>query len=183
MVCVAYQGEPGAFSEEAALALLGPNIELQPWPTFAALFDALAVDRCDYLVAPVENRLAGKVATVEELWNRFAWRCHAEMRLPIALHLIVLGGERCPRLETLEAAASHPVALAQCRGFFRRHRWIAPCPSDDTAASVRRMVEAGEATQAAIASRRAAARYGAVILREHLEDAPGNWTRFVVLGR
>jgi prephenate dehydratase len=84
-------------------------------------------------------------------------------------------------LDEVKIVESHPVALAQCEQFFSSRPFLKRIATDDTAGSVREIVEAGDRKRAAIASKRAAQIYGGEILREHLEDDPENYTRFVLL--
>ena len=113
---VAFQGERGAFSEEAALKLLGPEIELVPRRTFADLFNSFAL--ADYLLAPVENSIAGAVQPSLALLHSSALKVLDEVEIKIEQHLI---GCRGATFETIETVQSHPVALAQCSRFFESH--------------------------------------------------------------
>lgn len=175
---VAFQGERGAFSEEAAISLLGPDIELVPRPTFAALFKSADEGMANHVLVPVENSLIGAIQTAVDLVSATSWTTIAEVTLRIQQHLIGCPGTVFERIETVE---SHQAALAQCKLFFREHPRISRVETEDTAGSVRRIIELGDNTRAAIASRRAAELYGGTILRENLEDDPQNFTRFVLL--
>lgn len=177
---VAFQGERGAFSEEAAAELLGGDVELVPRPSFESLFAALDDGAADALLVPLENSLMGSVYRCYDLLLESPLYIVAEVIRHIAHHLIGCEGASVERLEVVE---SHPAALAQCERFFAEHPWIARRPTDDTAASVRRVVEGGDPSRAAIAGRRAATIYGGTVLREHLEDHEENYTRFVLLAR
>ena len=175
---VAFQGEPGAFSEAAAVQLLGDRITTVPRSTFDATFRAIAEDAADALLVPVENTLAGSVVRVYDLLLESPLEICGETILPIEHHLMACPGAR---FEDLRAVASHPMALAQCEHFFEAHPALKRVPAEDTAGSVREMMERGDKTQAAIAGRRATAHYGAIILRENIEDNAENFTRFVLL--
>ena len=175
---VAFQGERGAFSEEAAVKLLGESIELVPRMTFEALFSAVPEGAADYALAPIENSLAGSVHRSYDLLLDSPLQITAEVVLPIAHNLIALPGAK---LEDIAAVESHPVALAQCERFFQEHPRIQRIATHDTAGSVRQVIQAGDRTRAAIAAARAAKIYGGVILREHIEDHRENYTRFLLL--
>lgn len=175
---VAFQGERGAFSEEAALKLLGPEISLVPRPTFEAAFGAIRDGLSDYILAPIENSLAGSVHRSFDLLVNSDLNILAEVIIPIAHNLIGAPGSS---VENLAVVESHPVALAQCEKFFSAHPRLKRIATEDTAGSVREIVRSGDATRAAIAGRRAAEIYGGVILREHLEDNSENYTRFLLL--
>src|ERR1700692_584772 len=175
---VAFQGERGAFSEEAAVKLLGEDIQLVPRPTFEALYSSIREGVADIILAPIENSLAGSVHRSYDLLIASDLRIHAEVVIPIVHNLIGVPGAAFDRIAQV---SSHPVALAQCERFFASHPTIKRVATDDTAGSVREVMGAGDATKAGIASKRAASVYGAVILREHLEDHPENYTRFLLL--
>lgn len=175
---VAFQGEHGAFSEEAAIAL-GSKCTPVPRPTFEALFTAIAEGSADYILAPLENSLMGSVHRCYDLLLESSLGILLELIWPISHCLI--GGEGAS-LETIETVESHPVALAQCERFFAEHPQLKGVATDDTAASVRRVVESGDPRKAAIAAKRAAQIYGGTVLSEHIEDHRENYTRFALLG-
>jgi prephenate dehydratase len=175
---VAFQGERGAFSEEAAVKLLGEEIRLVPRPTFEALYSSIQDGLADIVLAPIENSLAGSVHRSYDLLIASGLHIQAEVVIPIVHNLIGVPGAK---FEGITQVSSHPVALAQCERFFSSYPSIKRVAADDTAGSVRDVMQAGEPTRAAIASRRAAAVYGATILKEHLEDHPENYTRFLLL--
>lgn len=175
---IAFQGERGAFSEEAAVELLGEEIALVPRRTFEAMFAAIDDGLADYILAPIENSLAGSVHRSFDLLVESRLAIIAEVVIPIAHHLIGLPGAS---FDKIAVVASHPVALAQCERFFVEHPRLKREVNEDTAGSVHEVMVAGDATRAAIAGRRAAEVYGAAILREHLEDNRENYTRFLLL--
>jgi prephenate dehydratase/chorismate mutase len=175
---VAFQGEPGAFSEAAALKLLGEDIMLVPRPTFESLFTAISEHAADQILAPIENSLAGFVhACFDQLLDSNLY-VSAEVIIPISHYLIGCPGSS---FESIRSVESHPVALEQCRRFLETNPQIRRVVADDTAGSVASVVDAGDVSRAAIAGQRAAERYGGVILREHLEDSSENYTRFFLL--
>jgi len=175
---VAFQGERGAFSEEAAVKLLGEEITLVPRPTFEAAFSAIADGLADYLLAPIENSLAGSVHRSFDLLVDSNLHILAEVVIPIVHNLITVPGSKFEQIAVVE---SHPVALAQCEQFFIANPRLKRVVTDDTAGSVRAVTRAGDKTRAAIAGRRAAEIYGGEILHEHLEDNRENYTRFLLL--
>jgi prephenate dehydratase len=175
---IAFQGERGAFSEEAAVKLLGEDIQLVPRPTFEALYTSIKDGAADYIFAPIENSLAGSVYRSYDLLISSGLHIQAEAVIPIAHYLIGVPGAT---FEGITQVSSHPVALAQCEKFFASHPSIKRVATDDTAGSVREVMGASDPTKAGIASKRAAKVYGAAILREHLEDHSENYTRFLLL--
>jgi prephenate dehydratase len=175
---VAFQGEPGAFSEAAAVQLLGEEIRTVPRPTFDATFRAITEGTADALLVPVENTLAGSVVRVYDLLLESPLEMCGETILSIEHHLMGCPGAR---IQEIRAVASHPMALAQCERFFVNHPGVKRVPAEDTAGSVREMMERGDKTAASIGGRRAAPHYGAIILQESIQDNAENFTRFVLL--
>jgi prephenate dehydratase len=175
---VAFQGEPGAFSEAAALQLLGAKTVTVPRTTFDSAFSAIADGAADALLAPIENTLAGSVVRVYDLLLESTLVITAETILPIEHHLIGFPGVSP---EQIQSVASHPMALAQCERFFKNHPDLQRIPAEDTAGSVRLVLAGGDRFAAAIAGRRAADYYGGAILAENIQDSAENFTRFVLL--
>jgi len=175
---VAFQGAPGAFSEQAAVQLLGEKIRLVPRPTFESLFLSIEDNSADYILAPIENSLAGFVHASFDLLLDSKLYIIGEVIIPISHCLIGCPGSS---FETIVAVESHPVALDQCRRFLAANPQIKRIAAEDTAGSVERIISQGDPARAAIAGQRAAEKYGGVILREHLEDSSENYTRFLLL--
>ncbi len=175
---VAFQGEPGAFSEAAAVRLLGGEIITVPRPTFEAAFRAIADGAADALLVPVENSLAGSVVRVYDLLLQSELTITAETILPIELHLIACPGAS---LAEIRSISSHPMALAQCERFFSQHPSIKRLPAEDTAGSVREALARGDKKHAAIAGKYAAERYRGAMIAEKIQDNAENFTRFVLL--
>jgi len=175
---VAFLGERGTFSEESAKRLLGESCETVSRPTFEDLFTAIDEGVADYILAPFENSLVGSVHRCHDLLLESSLGIAAEIILPISHFLI--GCDRAS-LESIEIVESHPVALAQCERFFAAYPRIKRVATNDTAGSVRRVVENGDLSRAAIAGKRAATIYNGSILKEHLEDHAENYTRFILL--
>jgi prephenate dehydratase/chorismate mutase len=175
---IAILGERGTFSEAAALGIMGEDCQTVSFPTFEDLFKAIDAGDADYILTPLENSLVGSVHRCYDLLLNSSLSIVAEITLPVAHYLIA-----CPEatLETIKTIESHPVALAQCEKFFAAHPNLKGLAADDTAGSVRRAVESGDVTRAAIGGRRAAEIYGGKILREHIEDHAENYTRFALL--
>ncbi len=176
---VAFQGERGAFSEEGAQVLFNHEVETVPCATFDLLFSAVKDGRADYTLSPLENSLAGHVTRCYDLLYESELWIHAEIVRPIHHCLIGIPGAR---IDALRVVQSHPVALAQCEAFFVANPTIKRVVAEDTAGSVREVMERGDRTAAAIAGSHAASVYNATILRSNIEDFPENFTRFALLG-
>lgn len=176
----AYQGEPGAYSEFAATALLGGSARLLPAPTLEDVFASLAQGLARHAVVPLENTIAGTVPGVYELLLSHDVRVIAERKIAIDHALI---GPPGLALGDVRRVLSHPVALGQCREFLRRHPAMVPVAALDTAGAVRTVLEEDDGVSAAIAGRHAATVHGGTVLAEHLQDHHENWTRFGLLAR
>jgi prephenate dehydratase len=178
-VSVAYQGLAGAFSEAAAAALF-PDESLLAKRTFADVFAALESAEVDAAVVPVENTHAGSVADVYDLLrgHRNA-RVVAEAVVRIRQCLLGVPGAT---LEDVKVARSHPQALAQSEEFLREHH-IQPEVAYDTAGAAMEVALAKDKSVAAVASRRAAARYGLAVLADRIETSEDNFTRFFAIAR
>ena len=177
---VAFQGERGSFSEEAAYKLLGRKIRVQPFETFAAIFELVVSGKTRFCLAPIENTLAGSVYENYDLLLKHDLHIVGEVSLRIVHNLIAL--PETP-LKNVRQVYSHPVALAQCGRFFAEHPAIEKVPFYDTAGAVKMLAEKRLRDAAAIASRVAATFYQARILKTHLEDHQENYTRFLLLSR
>jgi prephenate dehydratase len=175
---IAFQGDRGAFSEEAALKLLGQEIGLVPGGSFDATFSAIQYGSADFVLAPMENSLAGSVHRSFDLLVESGLHIIGEVVIPIIHNLIGVPGANVAGLVSVE---SHPVALAQCEQFFVKHPHLKRIVAEDTAGSVREIMRAGDTRRAAIASARAAELYRAELLQDHLEDDRENYTRFFLL--
>jgi prephenate dehydratase len=176
---VAIQGELGSFSEEAARTFL-PGCSVVPCVTSSEVFDRLDARSVAAALVPIENSLAGPVAQhLDLLLARDAF-IQREFRLRIRHNLIAAPGVK---MQNIRRVFSHPVALEQCRQFFRRHRQARPESFYDTAGSVRHVVRENLRDAAAIAGRRAASLYKGRVLLRGLEDDKQNFTRFFLVGR
>ena len=173
---VAFQGEPGAYSEQAVFNYFGP-VETQPCESFDAVFEAVHSGKCESALIPIENSLAGSIHQNYDLLLQNNLYINGEYLLRVRHCLIANSGvEKADIIK----AISHPQALGQCAGYLRTHG-IKAEQAYDTAGSVKMLKESGERDVAAIASRRAAELYGMQILEEGIEDNPENYTRFLAI--
>lgn len=179
MVQVAFQGERGAFGEEAVVRYFGEAVEPVPCGTFAQVFQLVARGQVDYGMVPVENSIAGGINEVYDLLRQYDLFVRGERVVAVELCLMALPGQT---LTDIRRVYSHPKALEQCEGFLRGLD-VEVIAQYDTAGSARMIREQGLAGVAAVASRRAADLYGLTVLAEGIQDVPENYTRFIVLGR
>ena len=177
---IAFQGERGAFSEEAARKLLGREITLLPCARFEDVFRRLKEGRATGAVVPIENTLAGSVHENYDHLQRFDLPIVAETSVRIVHNLIV---QKDVKFSAIRRVYSHPVALNQCLDFFSENPHIERIPFYDTAGSVKMITEEGFTDAGAIASRVAAELYDARILKKSIEDDRQNFTRFFLLRR
>ncbi|HTZ82323.1 MAG TPA: prephenate dehydratase [Candidatus Acidoferrales bacterium] len=174
---VAIQGERGSFSHEAAEKML-PRCTVAPCARSAEVFDRVEKGSVDAAVIPIENTLAGTVAEHADLLVSRGVFIQAEYLLRIVHNLIASPGVQ---LRSLRRVLSHPVALDQCRDFFRHHSRIEAVPFYDTAGSVKHVIEKSLKDAAGIAGRQAAREYSGKILQAGIEDDKCNFTRFFLI--
>jgi prephenate dehydratase len=177
---VAIQGERGSFSEEAARQLLGRRVQVQTKESFDEIFRGVSSGDSRYALVPIENTLAGSVYENYDLLLEYDLHIVREVNLRIVHNLIAMSGTT---LRNVREVYSHPVALAQCGGFFGQHPKVKKIPFYDTAGSVKMLSERRIEGAAAIASKTAAVIYSGKILKTHLEDHQENFTRFLLLSR
>jgi prephenate dehydratase len=175
---VAFQGEHGAFSEEACRRHFGQDVQTLPCRTFEDIFAAVDEGRADYGTVPVENSTAGSINKSFDLLLDHDLKLHGEIMLRVHHNLLTVRGNA----GTLTQVRSHPQALAQCESYLNRHRYTA-VPWYDTAGSAKDLAADPQPGVGVIASRLAAEVYGLEIVDEHIEDLPNNYTRFFVVGR
>jgi prephenate dehydratase len=174
---VAFQGQPGAYSEQAIYEHLGP-VDTMPCETFDDAFAAVAAGSVDVALIPIENSLAGSVHQNYDLLLRHNLAIIGEYFLRVRHCLIAAPGVV---KADIRRVISHPQALGQTVGYVRAMQGVTSDPVFDTAGSVRMLKESGDRTTAAVASRRAAELHGMSILEEGIEDDPENYTRFLVI--
>jgi prephenate dehydratase len=175
---VAFQGEPGAYGEQAVFNYFGEG-ETQPCESFDAVFEAVVSGAADVGLVPIENSLAGSIHQNYDLFLRHDLHITGEYFLRVQHCLISLPGVAKAEIKK---AISHYQALGQCAAYLRG-LGIRPEAVYDTAGSVKMLKESGARDTAAIASRRAAQLYGMQVLEEGIEDNPENYTRFLAISR
>jgi prephenate dehydratase len=175
---VGFQGELGAFSQEAVGQFFGDAVQPVPYPRFQEVFRALTAGSVHAAVIPVENTLHGSVHENYDHLLAYDVRIVGETSVRIVHNLIAAPGVR---LRQVRRVFSHPVALNQCLDFFASHPELEQVPFYDTAGSVKMIVADNLGDAAAIGSSVAASIYGGHILRRSVEDDRRNFTRFVLL--
>ncbi len=176
-IVVAFQGEIGAYSEEAAFQFFGPSIVVKPCESLDNVFEVVEQGETQFGVIPIENSLEGSISRAYDLLLDSGLRVCGETEVRVMHCLIANPGAR---LESIKKVYSHPQALGQCRAFLR-HLNCELIPSYDTAGSVKMIKEKGITDGAAIAGTRAAEIYGMKIIAKEIEDNPNNSTRFFIL--
>ena len=172
---IAYQGEPGAYSDEASQELF-PEADTKGYSTFPDVFEAVRTQAVELAVVPVENSLAGVVQEVSDLlWEHTELHLAAEFVTPIRHHLLA-------HAAPVRRALSHPQALAQCRQWLRAND-VEAVTFHDTAGAAREVAQRGQPGDGAIASLAAARRYGLTVIATDIAKHSSNRTRFVVIER
>ena len=179
MTKVAFQGERGAFSEDAAIKLFGTDIDFSPCIQLRDVFQAVSEDKVRFGVVPLENSQAGSINETYDLLLTYPLNIFAEVILRVSHCLMALPGEK---LDDVRTIYSHPQALAQCEEFLSKLK-AEIVPSYDTAGSAKMIAEKGLRNCAAIASKRAAALYGLEILAPEIETSVNNYTKFVAISK
>ncbi len=178
-VAVAYQGEPGAYTEAAALRFFGESTRGFPYESLDEVFEVVELGDVPFAMVPVENSLEGSITRAYDLLLDSPLMVCGETEMRISHCLIAMEGVG---LDTVKIVYSHPQALGQCRNFLN-HLNAEIIPASDTAGSVRMIKEQGRQDCAAIASARAAELHGMKIIAREIEDNPHNFTRFFVLSK
>jgi chorismate mutase/prephenate dehydratase len=178
-VAVAFQGEPGAYSEEAAIRFFGKSTKGVPYDTLDAVFEAVERGEAPFALVPVENSLEGSITRAYDLLLDSPLMVCGETEMRISHCLIAVEGAG---LDTIKYVYSHPQALGQSRSFLAKLN-AEIVPASDTAGSVRMIKEQGRLDCAAVASARAAELYGMKVIAKEIEDNPHNFTRFFVLSK
>lgn len=175
---VAFQGEHGAYSEQAAAIHFGPKVETIPCRALRQVFQSVEEGKAQNGIVPAENSLEGSVNDTYDLLLESALKISGEVKMRINHCLLALPDTK---LEDLKIVYSHPQALAQCAEFLQRLH-VTTEPAYDTAGSAKMIHERKLREAGAVASERAAEIYGLRILRREIENLPENFTRFFVMG-
>lgn len=177
---VAYQGEPGAFSEMAIIALLAGEAEPLPCATFGDVIAAVEAGVAALGLLPTENSIAGPVVDSIAAIERSMLEVAGTTSLPIHLSLLAPPGAT---IDSLRSVESHPVALRQCGNFLAAHPQMSARASHDTAGAAREVAASGDPTRGAIASARAGELNELVVLATGIEDRGDNVTQFAIIAR
>jgi prephenate dehydratase len=175
---IAFQGAPGAYSDLACRRVF-PDMATLPCNQFEDAFAALRDNRARLAMIPIENSVAGRVADIHHLMPDSGLHIIGEHFEPVNHHLLALPGTSLAQIRTVR---SHVHALSQCRKMIRA-LGIEPIVAADTAGAAAEIAERGDPTVAAIASELAGRIYGLVSLKENIEDAEHNTTRFLIMSR
>ncbi len=179
MIKVAFQGERGAFSEDAAAKLFGKDIDFLPCMRLKQVFEFVSQDKVEFGVVPLENSQAGSINETYDLLLAYPLNISAEVILRVSHCLMALPGQKLADITTVY---SHPQALAQCDEFLSKLK-VEVMPNYDTAGSAKMIEEKKLKHCAAIASKRAADIYGLEILAPEIETSANNYTKFVAVSK
>lgn len=175
---VAFQGEHGAYSEEAIYQKLGRGVKTLPCRTFDDLFSAVESGEADLAAVPIENSVAGSINRTYDLLLERDLKVWGEIMLHVRHHLMAPPGTK---IEDITHVRSHPQALAQCERYLTQ-RGMTAVPWYDTAGSAKELSQHPEPNVAAIASALAAEIYGLEVLDSDIQDLSWNYTRFFLVG-
>ncbi len=175
-----FQGVPGAYSELAGRDLLGAKCRTLPCETFEAVFESVHRGRADRGIIPIENSLAGSIHQNYDLLAQHGLHIIGETYLRVEHALL---GRPSARFQDIRQVRSHPQALAQCSGFFAKHKRIKPVVWFDTAGAAQSLEGEKSNSIAAIASEYAGKLYGLKVLRRSLQNQAVNFTRFLVISK
>jgi prephenate dehydratase len=176
---IAYQGEPGAFSEAAARRVEA-DAQLVPCRSFEEVFDSVEQGPASYGVLPIENSIGGSIHRNYDLLLQHEIPIVGEVELAVVHHLLALPGAT---LGGLKRVYSHPQGIAQCERFLRTLQGVEVIATYDTAGSAKMVADAGATDAAAIASARAGEVFGLTPLASSIQDFDDNITRFIIIGR
>lgn len=178
---VAFQGELGAFSAEAIQQLWGGDVEPVPQREFADVVAALRRGLVDRAILPVENTIVGSVQASHDAIDGNV-HMHAIAETVVAVHHCLLGAPGA-QFDQVTDVFSHPVALAQCGGFFARYPRLDVHAVYDTAGAALDVSNLADPKYAAVASRSSALRYKLDVIAADIEDRHDNQTRFIAFAR
>lgn len=176
---VVYQGVEGAYAHEATLQYFGEEADAYHVPTWRDAMEAVKNGEADYAVLPIENSTAGSVTQVYDLLMEYDNYIVGETFVKVSHGLI---GLKEANITDIKKVYSHPQALMQSEGYLYAHKDWQQISLTNTAASAKKVLEDGDISQAAVASKRAAKIYGLKILAEDIQDNDENTTRFVIVG-
>ncbi|MCE5242211.1 MAG: 3-deoxy-7-phosphoheptulonate synthase [Syntrophobacteraceae bacterium] len=177
---VVYSGDPGSFSHKASLQFFGTEVPIENCPSFREVFERVNAEQAAFGIVPLENSLTGSIHENYDLLLEFDLKIVGELTLRIKHNLL---GIESASLDTVERVYSHPQGFKQCREFLEAHPEWELVTCRDTASAVRRVKEANDPREAAIAAEEAGEVYRMSVLKAGVETNPRNFTRFVVITR
>lgn len=175
---VLYQGQPGAYCEEAAMGFFGADCDRMNLKTWDGVFRGVREGFGDYGVVPIENSSTGSINDVFDLLGKFGCYIVGEQIVPVTHCLVALPEAN---MDTITDVYSHEQGFRQCRPFLDEHKKWNHHDMVNTALAAKYVAESGDQTKAAIASRRAAELYGLQILQTRINENRHNYTRFIIV--
>lgn len=177
---IGFQGVPGAFGEEALIKYFGSGYEMLNYEEFEDLFQGLKYKSIDYGILPIENSSTGSITAIYDLLKKYGFYIVGETNIKIEQNLLGMNGAT---LKDIKEIYSHPQGFEQSSEFLKSLRDSVFIPYHNTAISAKYVKDSSDITKAAIGSKRAAELYGLEILKEKINNAKENYTRFIVIGR
>lgn len=175
---VLYQGEEGAYAEQAAVDFFGEDCARRHVPAWEDIFLALRAGEADYGVLPIENSSTGSINQVYDLLSKYGAYIVGEQTIRVS-HCLLAPAGATP--DTIREVCSHEQGLLQCEDYLAQYPDWKRCALANTAAAAKLVAQSGDITKAAIGSRRCAALYGLNVLAEDINSNAENYTRFVVV--
>ena len=180
MKIIGFQGEKGAFSDEAANLYYSNSIKTVPCPDFETVFEKVSIRECDEGIVPIENSLTGSIHKNIDLLLNYSLSIQGEIIIRIQHHLLSL--QDIP-ITSLKKILSHPQALDQCSHFLQSIKDVEIVPYHDTAGAAKLIKNNNHGDFAAIAGKQAAKEYKLKIIKSNIENYKQNYTRFIILTR
>ncbi len=175
---ILYQGSEGAYSQLAALEVY-PKMDTISCKTFEECFQKCTEDENLITIIPVENSIAGRVADIQYLMNKYKLQIYAEHFHKVSHNLMALPGVK---IKNVKSVRSHSQAISQCQKVIKENN-LEPIIAADTAGSAKFISINSKKDEAAIASTLAAKIYNLEIIKKNIENEKGNLTRFLIMGK
>ena len=177
---IVFQGTEGSFSQMALYEYFGTQKEIEAAAEFEDVFAKVSSGEADYGVLPIENSHTGSIVEVYDLFRKYRAYIVGEVEIPIRHNLLGVKGADISDIKTVY---SHPQGIMQCREFLKQRDEINAVPMSNTAVSAKYVADENDKSKGAIASKIAAESFGLDVIKENINTAPNNTTKFVIIAR